>query len=72
MMQFSWKAGLTGAALIATTIYAAAQMQMPQMSSEQMMAMMKQMSQMTDNCSSMMRGGATERGTAPAVPEKKN
>jgi len=71
------KAGLAGAALVVTTVYAAAQMapgQMPQgpMPPEQMMGMMKQMSQMMDRCSAMMQGGPHNRRDAPATPEKKD
>jgi len=76
----TWKASLAGAALVGTTVYAAAQMgsgQMPQgqMSPEQMMGMMKQMSQMgrmMDHCSNMMPAGLNERRDAPATPENKD
>ena len=49
MRRLSWKVSVAGAALVVTTVYAAAQMtpgQMPQgpMPPEQMMGMMKQMS----------------------------
>jgi hypothetical protein len=49
--------------------------QMPQgpMPPEQMMGMMKQMSEMMDRCSSnMMQGGPHDRSDAPATPEKKD
>ena len=77
MRRLSWKAGLAGAALIVTTVYAVAQMtpgQMPQgpMPPEQMIGMMKQMSQMMDRCSNMMQGGPHDRRDAPATPEKKD
>ena len=79
MRRLSWNAGLAGAALIVTTVYAVAQMapgQMPQgpMPPEQMMmmGMMKQMSQMMDRCSNMMQGGPHDRRDAPATPEKKD
>ena len=77
MRRMSWKAGLAGAALIVTTAYAAAQMApgpMPQgqMAPEQMTGMMKQMSQMMDRCSNMMRRGPHGRGDTPAMPEKKD
>ena len=77
MRRMIWKAGLAGAALIVATVHAAAQTgsgQMPQaqMSPEQMMGMMKQMSQMMDHCGNMMRGGPSERRDAPAAPEKKD
>ena len=79
MRRLSWKAGLAGAALIVTTVYAVAQMtpgQMPQgpMPPEQMMmmGMMKQMSQMMDRCSNTMQGGPHDRTDAPATPEKKD
>ena len=39
---------------------------------EQMMGMMKQMSQMMDRCSNMMQGGPHDRRDAPATPEKKD
>jgi hypothetical protein len=39
---------------------------------EQMMGMMKQMSQMMDRCSNMMQGGPHDRTDAPATPEKKD
>ena len=71
------KAGVVGAALAVTTVHAVAQMapgQMPQgpMSTEQMMGMMKQMSQMTERCSNMMQGRPHGRSDAPATPEKKD
>ncbi len=77
MRLFSRIASLAGAALILTTVHAAAQMtpgHMPQghMSPEQMTGMMKQMSQMMDRCNNMMQGGPTERRDAPATPEKKD
>jgi hypothetical protein len=77
MRRLSWKASLAGAALVVMTVYAAAQMspgQMPQgpMPPEQMMGMMKQMSQMMDRCSSMMRSSPHQHGDAPAAPEKKD
>ena len=76
MRRLSWKVSVAGAALVVTTVYAAAQMtpgQMPQgpMSPEQMMGMMKQMSQMMDRCSNMMQGGPHGRSDA-ASPEKKD
>ena len=49
--------------------------QMPQgpMPPEQMMGMMKQMSEMMDRCSSnMMQGGPHDRSDAPATPEKED
>ena len=72
MRRIFWKASLAGAALVVTTVYAAAQMgagQMPQrpMPREHMMEMMKHMSQMMDRCSNMMQGR-----DAPAAPEKKD
>jgi len=72
MRRIFWKASLAGAALVVTTVYAAAQMgpgQMPQrpMPPEHMMGMMKHMSQMMDRCSTMMQGR-----DAPAAPEKKD
>ena len=75
MRSLSWKAGIAGAALIVTSVYAAAQMgpgQMPQgqMSPEHMMGMMKRMSQMMDHCSKMMQGDPSSRKDAPAAPEK--
>ncbi len=77
MRLMSRTASLAGAALIVTTVTAAAQMgpgQMPQgpMSPEQMMAMKKQMSQMMDRCNNMMRDGTNDRRDAPATPEKKD
>ena len=77
MRRLSWKAGLAGAALIVTTVYAVAQMapgQMPQgpMPPEQMMGIMKQMSQMMDHCTNMMRSGPHDRTDAPATPEKED
>ena len=80
MRLLSWKATLAGAVLIGTTVDAVAQMgpgQMPQgqMSPEQMMGKMKQMSQMgrmMDHCSKMMPAGLNERRDAPATPEKKD
>jgi hypothetical protein len=76
MRLMPWKAETAGAALIVTTVYAGAQMgsgQMPQgpMPPEQMMGMMKQMSQMMNRCSTMMQGGPHHRRDAPATPEKK-
>ncbi len=76
MRRLSWNVGLAGAALIVTTVYAVAQMapgQMPQgpMPPEQMMGMMKQMSQMMDHCTNMMRSGPHDRRDVPATPEKK-
>jgi len=76
MRRLSWKVSVAGAALVVTTVYAAAQMtpgQMPQgpMSPEQMMGMMKQMSQMMERCSNMMPGGPHGRSDA-ASPEKKD
>jgi hypothetical protein len=73
MRRLSWKVSVAGAALVVTTVYAAAQMapgQMPQgpMPPEQMMGMMKQM----DRCSTMMQGGPHRHGDAPAAPEKKD
>ena len=77
MRLMSCKAGVISAALMITTVHAAAQMapgQMPQgpMPPEQMMGMMKQMSQMMDRCSNMMQGGPHGRSDAPAPPEKKD
>ena len=77
MRRLSWKASVAGAALVVTTVYAAAQMgpgHMPQgpMSPEQMMGMMKQMSRMMDRCSTMMQGDAHDRRDAPATLEKKD
>ena len=76
MRTLSWKAGLAGAAIVATATYAFAQMspgRMPQgqMSPEQMMGMMKQMSQMMDHCYKMMQGGPNDGRNTPATPEKK-
>ena len=39
---------------------------------QQMMGMMKQMSQMMDRCYNMMQGGPHNRRDAPARPEKKD
>jgi len=39
---------------------------------EQMMGMMKQMSQMMDRCSNMMQGGPHNHRDAPPTPEKKD
>jgi hypothetical protein len=77
MRLMLWKAGIAGAALIVTTVNAAAQMapgQMPQgpMPPQQMTEMMKQMSPMMDRCSTMMQGGPHHRRDAPATPEKKD
>ena len=77
MRRLSWKAGHAGAALIVTTVYAVAQMtpgQVPQgpMPPEQMMGMMKQMSQMMDRCSNVMPGGLHDRRDTPATPDKKD
>jgi hypothetical protein len=77
MRRLSWKAGLAGAALVVTTVYAAAQMGSGQMSQgpmppQQMTEMMKQMSQMMDRCSAMMQGGPHTGRDAPATPEKKD
>jgi len=77
MRRLSWKAGLAGAVLVVTSVYAAAQMapgQMPQgpMSPQQMTEMMKQMSPMMDRCSTMRQGGPQHRRDAPATPEKKD
>ena len=77
MRRLSWKVSVAGAALVVTTVYAAAQMtpgQMPQgpMPPEQMMGMMKQMSQMMDRCSNMMQGGPHNHRDAPPTPEKKD
>jgi hypothetical protein len=77
MRRVTWKASLAGAALMLATVYAAAQMgsgQMPQgqMSPEQMTGMMRQMGQIMDHCSTMMRGGLNERSEAPTTPEKKD
>ena len=68
MRRLSWKVSVAGAALVVTTVYAAAQMtpgQMPQgpMSPEQMMMM--------ERCSNMMQGGPHGRSDA-ASPEKKD
>jgi len=75
MRRLSWKVSVAGAALVVTTVYAAAQMtpgQMPQgpMSPEQMMGLMKQM-KMMERCSNMMQGGPHGRSDA-ASPEKKD
>ena len=78
MRSMLWKAGLAGAALIVTTLHAAAQMaapgQTPQgpMAPEQMTAMMQRMSQMMERCGGMMQAGPRGRGNAPAVPDKKD
>jgi hypothetical protein len=77
MRRLSWKVSVAGAALVVTTVYAAAQMapgHMPQgpMPPEQMMGMMQQMSRMMDRCSTMMQGGPHKHGDAPATPEKKD
>ena len=72
MRRIFWKASLAGAALVVTTVYAAAQMgpgQMPQrpMPTEHMMGMMKHMTQMMDRCTTMMQGR-----DVPVTPEKKD
>ena len=77
MHRLSWKVSVAGAVLVVTTVYAVAQMtpgQMPQgpMPPEQMMGMMKQMSQMMDRCSTMMRSSPHQHRDAPAAPEKKD
>ena len=77
MRRLPWKAAAAGAALVVTTVYAAAQMgsgQMPQgpIPPEQMMGMMQQMSQMMDRCRTMMQGGPHKHRDAPAAPEKKD
>ena len=77
MRRLPWKAAAAGAALVVTTVYAAAQMgsgQMPQgpMPPEQTMGMMRQMSRMMDRCSTMMQGGPHNRRDAPVTPEKKD
>jgi hypothetical protein len=77
MRQLAWKASVAGSVLAVTTVYAAAQMgpgQMPQvqMPPEQMMGMMKQMSQMMDRCSTMMQGGPHKHMDTAATPEKKD
>jgi hypothetical protein len=48
--------------------------QMPQgpMPPEQMMGMMKQMGQMMNHCTNMMRSGPHDRTDAPATPEKED
>lgn len=77
MRLIPWKAGVAGAVLIVTTVYAAAQMAPEQMAQgpmqpEWMMGMMKQMSQMMERCSKMMQAGPHDRSDAPATPEKKD
>jgi hypothetical protein len=77
MRRLSSKASLAGAALVVTTVYAAAQMgsgQIPQgpVPPEQMMGMMKQMSPMMDRCSIMMQSDPHKHRDAPATPEKKD